>query len=100
MHEVTVLDGAEGHLQGLYNRFMAVGEKHAFRFDQAMDEAMSLLSWSPELSPRYRGRLRRMVLVEWNVGLFYAVEARRVIIVGVMDLRQDPTQIDRWLEQF
>jgi len=40
------------------------------------------------------------VLTEWSVGLFYVIEARRVIIVGVMDLRQDPTQIDRWLEQF
>jgi hypothetical protein len=100
MHEVTVLNGAEGHLQGLYNRFIAMGEEQAFRFDQTIDEAFSFLSWSPELSPRYRGRIRRMVLPEWNVGLFYIVEARRIIVVGAMDLRQDPTQIDRWLEQF
>ncbi len=55
MHEVTVLDGAEAHLQGFYNHFMSRSEELALRFDQTVDKGISTLAWSPELAPATEG---------------------------------------------
>jgi hypothetical protein len=34
----------------------------------------------------------------WNVGVFYSIEGSRIMISAVMDLRQNPRAIRRYLD--
>lgn len=100
MNTVEMLAGADVQLQQVYScledRREGLGDEFYCDFRDACD----LLTRFPELAPRHRHRFRRYLLRHWSIGLFYAIHGNRLVISGVMDLRQDPTQIDRWLEQF
>jgi benzoate-CoA ligase family protein len=42
-------------------------------------------------------RLRRGVLERWSLGVYYRIARDRIVIVGIVDLRQDPAAIRRQL---
>jgi hypothetical protein len=57
---------------------------------------VKLLESLPELGPVVFGnRLRRVLVFNRLYGLFYVVEPRGVILHALLDLRQDPEQIQR-----
>jgi hypothetical protein len=41
--------------------------------------------------------MRRLLVQGFPFGIFYTLEGRRIIVSGVMDLRQDPKVIARRL---
>lgn len=47
------------------------------------------------MAPVYRGKIRRLVLRPFELGVFYAVEGDRLMIGAILDLREDPEQIER-----
>lgn len=58
-----------------------------------LDVAFGHLRSFPEIAPAFRGAYRRMLVHGFPYGIFYALEGERLIIAGVMDLRQDPSTI-------
>jgi len=100
MNTVELLAGADTQLQQLYSNLEDLRDGLGDQFYADFRAACDLLARFPELAPRHRHRFRRYFLRHWKTGIFYAINGSRLMIVGVMDLRQDPTQIDRWLEQF
>ncbi|MEM8955596.1 MAG: type II toxin-antitoxin system RelE/ParE family toxin [Verrucomicrobiota bacterium] len=66
-------------------------------FLSAVDSTLRLLRINPEMAPRYSERYHRLVLRDRRIGIFYSIESRGVIVLGVCDLRQDRATILRHL---
>ena len=97
---LIVLEGAAGQVQGIYNLLEDHQEGLGDKFYQSFLEACELLQTHPRIGLRYRQELRRWLMRDWSIGIFYNPTPIRIMITGVFDLRQDPALIDRWLEQF
>ena len=66
-------------------------------FSAAIDGALSLLRVFPEMGPkvRYSTKLRRVLVGrEKQYGLYYGLTGERIIVVALIDLRQDPAIIE------
>ena len=68
----------------------------------------SKTTWSMCCSPAYEafgsssasgisdaGPARRLLVPKYPFGIFYVVKTNRIVIHAILDLRQDPTKIDR-----
>jgi len=63
----------------------------------SLDVAFGRLRIFPELAPAFHKDYRRLLVHGFPYGIFHTVEGRRIMISGVMDLRQDPEFIRRRL---
>lgn len=66
-------------------------------FLRQLDAALTLMRHHPEMARIYGGPYRRMLIRDFPYGIFYEVSPTRIIVVAVMDLRQDPRTIRRKL---
>lgn len=95
--EIVLLLSADINIQRAYEWFDAQGEGRAVRFLAELERLFGLLSTFPELGPVVYGARRRLLMREFNFGIFYTIVGERVIVSNVLDLRSDPD----WLrEQF
>jgi hypothetical protein len=62
-----------------------------------LDAALALVRQHPEAAPVYSGPYRRMLVREFRYGIFCQAQPARIIVVAIMDLRQDPRAIRRKL---
>ena len=58
-----------------------------------LDMAFGRLRAFPEIAPLFHESYRRLLVQGFPYGIFYTIEGRRIIVAGVMDLRQDPSVI-------
>ncbi len=95
--EVVLLLSADINIQRAYEWFDAHDEGRADRFLAELDRLLGLLATFPELGPVVYATRRRLLMREFNYGIFYTIIGVRVIVSNVLDLRRDP----EWLrEQF
>lgn len=98
MNEVLILRRAEAELFAHYQWLDGQTPGRGAEFDADVDEAMRLLARHPAMASRYAlTGCRCYRLQRWHFGLFYTIEARRVIVCAALDLRQDPAAILRRL---
>ena len=64
---------------------------------QAADRCSALLGRYPRIGRPHRGVYRKLLVPEHPYGVFYVAEPSRVVVVAVLDLRQDPEAIERRL---
>lgn len=95
MNDNLLLSGADQDLFGHYCRLEDLREGAGSRFDAAIHEQLELLKINPFLGPTYPRMplIRRLAVLEWDVGIFYCVESTRNIILAVLHLRQNPVSI-------
>ena len=95
MSENLVLAGADQDLFGHYVRFEERREGGGALFDQAIHEHLSLLCLHPLIGPAYlpMKSMRRLVILAWDIAIFYRVEGRRNVIHAVLHLRQNTASI-------
>ena len=67
-------------------------------FMQAVEAHLARLAVFPLLAPVYHGKIRRRVMHRFPYGVFYESHPTRIIVMAVLDLRQDPEHIRRRLE--
>ncbi len=90
-HEIVLLQGAQGDLLSIY---AANGERAYLR----VDKALGILRLFPEVGPiNFGSKIRRLVVTKTNLGVFYTVAGKRVLVGAIMDLRQSPEIIERRL---
>ena len=94
---VEWLSGANTDLLTAFDRFEDQQEDAGKRFLAMVESCLQQVRQFPEMSPVYLGRIRRKLVERSVYGIFYAVEPTRIIVVALMDLRQDPRQIRRRL---
>jgi hypothetical protein len=58
---------------------------------------LGLIRRFPELAPIYQEPYRRMLVRDFPYGVFYQVQPTRIVVVSVLDLRQDPGVINKRL---
>ena len=94
MMEVVILSGADSDLDEIYSHL----EENAGgdRFLLAIDRKLELLRTFPRMAPRtQRSKLRKVKIGRTPYGLFYTIEARRLMIIAVQDLRRNPRELAR-----
>jgi plasmid stabilization system protein ParE len=79
---------ADVDFQWFYGRYGDV-------FYDSVDRAIGQLRRFPESGPIYEDPVRRLVIHGTPLGLFYGIHGRRISIVAILDLRQDPESITR-----
>jgi plasmid stabilization system protein ParE len=91
MSEIVILSGAENDLDEIYSRLAegSTGE----RFLQAADRRLELLRTFPEMAPpALLEKIRKVKIGSTPYGLFMLL-SRRIMVIAVQDLRQDPASI-------
>lgn len=58
-----------------------------------LDMAFGHLIHFPEIGPMFQKPYRRLLIHGFPFGVFYTIENRRIIVAGIMDLRQAPNAI-------
>ena len=96
---VVFLSGADEDLQGIFNRFEEYREGLGVEFMLAVDAHMANVAAFPEIAPLYVDRVRRQVMHRYPIGILYEAHPTRILVVAVLDLRQDPAKIIRRLRR-
>ncbi|WP_346330768.1 hypothetical protein [Prosthecobacter sp. SYSU 5D2] len=76
----------EDHSDGAGDHFIVV-----------VDSALELLRSFPEMAPMYAHPFRRLLIGKRGIGLFYAIEGRRIVVHAITFLSGDSSQIQRRL---
>lgn len=95
---VVFLAGADADLQAAFNRFEDYQEGLGAEFLTAVDAHLARISAFPHLAPAYLNTIRRQVMRGFPFGIFYQPLPTRIVIVAILDLRQDPERIRRRLD--
>ena len=94
---VAFLSGADVDLQAVFNRFEDYREGFGVEFMGAVDAHLTRLGTFPELAPVYLRKVRRQVMHRFPYGIFYEAQPTRIIVIAILDLRQDGERIRRRL---
>ena len=97
MSELVFLLIADADIQTAYEFYEACQVGRGEIFMRHLDVAFGRLRTFPEIAPAFFGSYRRLLVHGFPYGIFYTLEGRRIIISGIMDLRQDPSVIRRRL---
>lgn len=98
MHELIWTRRAEEHLQRVFSELDSVAPSIAETWLVDVGKRVELLSQFPEMAGMCRTPFRKLKLGR-ELGLFYTIEGRRLILSGIFPLRMDPETILRRLQQ-
>jgi len=62
-----------------------------------IDHILKLIRSFPQLGRVFEAPVRRRIVGKGRYGLFYSPEDRGIVVIGILDLRQDPRLIRRLL---
>ena len=93
MSEIVFLLSADTDIQTAYEFYEAFQSGRGEIFMRHLDVALARLRAFPEIAPPFHGAYRRLLVHGFPYGIFYAIEGLRIIVTGVMDLRQDPNAV-------
>lgn len=94
---VEFLAGADADLQTTFNRFEDYREDFGAEFMLSLDAYLTRIAAFSEIAPVYFENVRRQVMRRFPFGIFYECQAKRILVVAILDLRQDEEQILRRL---
>lgn len=97
MSELVFLFSADADIQTAFEFYEAFQPGRGEIFMRHLDVAFGRIRTFPELAPLFIKSYRRLLIHGFPFGIFYSIEGRRIIISGVMDLRQNPEVIRRRL---
>ena len=97
MSELVFLLSADADIQSAYEFYEAYQEGRGEVFMRYLDMALTHLRTFPEMAPVFHRAYRRLLVHGFPFGIFYTIEGGRIIVTGVLDLRQAPDEIRRRL---
>ncbi len=97
MPAVTFLAGADRDVFEIFARIEARNPDAADTFLQRIADSVRQLGEHPESGPVFVAAFRRLVMRGHPFGIFYTLEAERLFVQAVLDLRQSPEAIRRRL---
>ena len=97
MSELVFLFSADADIQAGFEFYEAFQGGRGEIFMRHLDLAFRQLRTFPEIAPVFYQPYRRLLVHGFPYGIFYMIESRRIIISGVMDLRQNPETIRKRL---
>jgi hypothetical protein len=96
---VEFLAGADRELQEIFNLYEERRNGFGLEFMTLVEAYLVRISTFPEIAPLYFENVRRQVICRFPHGIFYQPYPTRIIVVAILDLRQDEGQILRRLRQ-
>jgi toxin ParE1/3/4 len=96
---VEFLLGADSDLQSIFSQFEDYREGFGVEFMSVVDAYLVRIASFPEIAPTYFENVRRQVIRRFPYGIFYEPHPTRIMIVAILDLRQEEDQILRRLRQ-
>ncbi len=97
MTDLILLLQADIDVQSTFERYEDYQEGRGEVFLHQLDAVLTLVRQFPELGRPVEDRYRRLLLRNFPCGVFYANEGPQIVVVAVMDLRQNPETIQRRL---
>lgn len=94
---VEFLRGAHADLQRAFNHFEDYREGFGVEFMTAVDAHLARIGAFPEIAPVYLDKVRRQVMQGFPYGIFYERHPTRILVIAILNLRQDPNKIRRRL---
>jgi plasmid stabilization system protein ParE len=91
--ELVFLFSADADIQTAFEFYEAFQAGRGEVFMRHLDVAFGQLRVLPEIAPVFHESYRRLLVHGFPYGIFYTIAGGRIIISGVMDLRQDPDTI-------
>ena len=95
---VEFLSGADADLQEIFNRFEDYRDGFGVEFMTVVDAYLARLVAFPEIAPVYFEKVRRQVLHRFPYGIFYVPQPTKILVMAILDLRQDERRILRRLQ--
>lgn len=95
--DLILLLAADIDIQSAFEKFDGYQEGRGEIFMYQLDACLGLLRQQPYIAPKVAGNYRRLLMKDFPLGIFYEVQPTRIVVNGVMDLRQDPQAIKRRL---
>lgn len=95
MKDLIFVLAADSDIQQAYERYEAVQEGRGDCFLQVLDAQVGLLRANPLLGRVIETPIRRLLLLDFPFGIFYDDQPTRIVVLGVMDLRQNPRTIQQ-----
>ncbi len=86
---------AEVDFQEIYNRIDRYSEDRAESFYASVNQAVDQVALFPESGHPYALPIRRVLALDGRYGVFYRNESRGIVVLGIEDLRQEPSRIRR-----
>jgi plasmid stabilization system protein ParE len=99
VNELVFLFSADADIQTAYVFYEGCQVGRGEVFMRHLDVAFEQLRTFPEIAPVFHEYYRRLLVHGFPFGIFYTIESRRIIVSGVMDLRQDPKVIRQRLRR-
>jgi len=96
---VEFLSGADADLQEIFNRFEDYRDGFGIEFMTVVDAYLAHIVVFPEIAPTNFSSVRRQVMQRFPYGIFYELQSTRVLVIAILDLRQDEEQILRRLRR-
>jgi hypothetical protein len=97
MMDLILLLQADLDIQAAFSKHEDFQPGHGYVFIQQLDLALGLIRQFPEIAPVYGGSYRPMLVRDFPYEIFYQVLPSRIVVAGVMDLRQDPEALKQKL---
>jgi hypothetical protein len=95
MKDLIFLLAADSDVQQAYEWCEAVQEGRGDCFLQVLDAQLGVLRTNPLLGRVIEAPIRRLLLLDFPFGIFYDEQPTRIVVLGVMDLRQNPQTIQQ-----
>ena len=93
MNELVLLLAADLDVQTAFERYEDYQEGRGAVFLRHLETAFEQLRRFPESGTRFHRSYRRLLVPRFPYGIFYTVEARGIVVTGVIDTRRDPEAI-------
>jgi hypothetical protein len=94
---VEFLSGADADLQEHFDHFEEYRNGFGVEFMTVVEAYLARIALFPEIAPIYVDRIRRQVMQRFPYGVFYEHTPTRILVVAILDLRQDHLNIIRRL---
>lgn len=95
MLDLILLTAAEIALQEIYDYLEELGTGKGDRFLSALETALKQIRTFPRSGSAFHARYHRVLISRYRYGVIYTIEARRIVVTRIVDLRQDPESIRR-----
>jgi hypothetical protein len=90
---IDFLSGADADLQQVFNKFEDYRHGFGVEFMMALEAYLARIAAFPEIAPPYFLNIRRQVMQDFPYGIFYEPYPTRIVVIAILDLRQDPQRI-------
>ena len=98
MKDFVLLFSAEADIQKAFERYNDQTEGLGEEFLKYLELSFSQIKRFPESSPLFASSHRKKIVEKYPYGVFYTVYPTRIVVSGVMDLRQAPLKIQEKLK--